>query len=217
MVCRCSSGESSLFNESLLALLVLLLLLPIHSPLVSADSSFPDAAAARYSSSSGTLVVIGVDGGTESVRACCFDAVTGAVIGKSCSSPYTTHHPHPGWAEQDPAAWWECTGRAVRGAVMASLRNSGDGDEKNQCFEICAMAVDTTCCSVVALDADMKPLRPCLLWMDQRSAPQTATILELCRGDPALGVNCNGEGPLSAEWMVSKALWIRVGLRKTLP
>ena len=26
-------------------------------------------------------------------------------------------------------------------------------------YEICSMAVDTTCCSVVALDQNMKPLR----------------------------------------------------------
>ena len=30
----------------------------------------------------------------------------------------------------------------------------------------------------------------------------------LATGDPALGVNCNGAGPVSAEWMIPKALWI---------
>ena len=28
-------------------------------------------------------------------------------------------------------------------------------------------------------------------------------------GDPALLVNCNGEGPLSAEWMIPKSLWLK--------
>jgi ribulose-phosphate 3-epimerase len=45
--------------------------------------------------------------------------------------------------------------------------------------------------------------------MDARSAPQTKEIMEKCQGDPALRVNCGGEGPLSAEWMTPKALWIR--------
>ena len=45
--------------------------------------------------------------------------------------------------------------------------------------------------------------------MDSRSAPQSEHILEHCRGDPALLVNCNGEGPISAEWMTPKALWIK--------
>jgi hypothetical protein len=146
-------------------------------------------------------VVIGVDGGTESIRACCFDAESGKVIGQPCAVPYDTHHPVAGWAEQDPADWYQNLGQAVQGAVRSIPTDYP--------HEICALAMDTTCCSVVALDANDEPLRPSLLWMDQRSAPQTTEIMERCKGDPALSVNCGGEGPLSAEWMTPKALWIR--------
>ena len=147
-------------------------------------------------------LVIGVDGGTESIRACCFDAVTGAVVGKSCAVPYPTYHPRPGWAEQDPADWYQNMGEAVRGAV-----SSVPGD--NEDYEFCSICVDTTCCSVVVLDENKEPIRNCLLWMDSRSAPQTQEIMTKCKGDPALRVNCGGDGPLSAEWMTPKALWIR--------
>ena len=44
--------------------------------------------------------------------------------------------------------------------------------------------------------------------MDARSSAQTKEIMEKCKGNPALQVNCGGEGPLSAEWMICKALWI---------
>jgi ribulose kinase len=44
--------------------------------------------------------------------------------------------------------------------------------------------------------------------MDQRAAPQTRQILKKAKGNPALKVNCGGKGPLSAEWMIPKALWI---------
>jgi len=47
-------------------------------------------------------IVVGIDGGTESIRACCFDAYTGNIIGSSHAVPYKTTHPQPGWAEQDP-------------------------------------------------------------------------------------------------------------------
>jgi hypothetical protein len=50
-------------------------------------------------------IVIGVDGGAESIRACCFDA-TGKAIGEPCAVAYPTQHPAPGWAEQHPA---DCT------------------------------------------------------------------------------------------------------------
>jgi ribulose kinase len=150
-------------------------------------------------------IVVGVDGGTESIRACCFDASTGRVIGKSCAVSYPTFHPQPGWAEQDPEHWFENLGKAVRGAVD-SVQVDNDHDF---IFEICGLCVDTTCCSVVALDKDFNPLRRSLLWMDARSVSQTEEILRRCKGDPALKVNCGGEGPLSAEWMTPKALWIR--------
>eukprot|EP00536_Pseudo-nitzschia_multiseries_P002107 jgi/Psemu1/294700/fgenesh1_pm.28_\ len=149
-------------------------------------------------------LVIGVDGGTESIRACCFDAETGRVVGKSCASPYKTFHPNPGWAEQDPNDWYECLGRSVRSAI-----DSLQKDENDDGYEISCICVDTTCCSVVALDKNNEPLRRCLLWMDARSASQTEQIMEICKGDPALLVNCGGEGPISAEWMTPKALWIR--------
>jgi len=145
-------------------------------------------------------VVIGVDGGTESIRACCFDAGSGEIVGRAFAVPYRTSHPEPGWAEQDPDDWYENLGVAVRHAVNSISVGNHD---------VLAICVDTTCCSVVALDREYRPLRPCLLWMDQRSgASQTKFIMDECKGDPALAVNCGGHGPISAEWMTPKALWI---------
>ena len=48
-----------------------------------------------------------------------------------------------------------------------------------------------------------------MLWMDGRAAEQCDYILEKARGDPSLAVNCGGQGPISAEWMIPKALWIQ--------
>ena len=59
----------------------------------------------------------------------------------------------------------------------------------------------------MALDAEGEALRPCLIWMDMRSAPQTNKVL--ATGDEALRINSKGEGPVSAEWMVPKALWLK--------
>ena len=144
------------------------------------------------------LLVIGVDGGTESIRVCCFDATTGEVVGHACASPYPTYHPHPGWAEQDPRDWYNGLSQAVRQAMESLFFPSH--------YQVAAICMDTTCCSVVALDMNQEPLRPCLLWMDQRSAPQTKEIVQRARGDPAL--NVNGQTSLSAEWLTPKALWL---------
>lgn len=141
-----------------------------------------------------------VDGGTESIRACCFDE-GGTIVGKPCAIPYKTTHPFHAWAEQDPNDWYNCLGEAVRGALDSILPNGRD--------RVRAICIDTTCCSVVAMDQNGSPLRPSLLWMDARSANETTTIMDRCRGDPALKINCDGHGPLSAEWLLPKALWIR--------
>lgn len=55
--------------------------------------------------------------------------------------------------------------------------------------------------------ADGNALRPALLWMDMRSADQAGQVL--ATRDEALHVNSGGAGPVSAEWMVNKALWIK--------
>ena len=185
--------------------LVLALLLFSGSNASSPPSSLP----------SPVDVVIGVDGGTESIRACCFDAKTGHVIGKSHAVPYVTNHPHPGWAEQSPEDWYNNLIGAVRGAVESLPPSSSTS------YNIRAICCDTTCCSVVALSSDYKPLRPCLLWMDARSSKQAKEIMDVANeialstetdileAFPELRVNCNGEGPISAEWLLPKAMWIK--------
>lgn len=59
-----------------------------------------------------------------------------------------------------------------------------------------------------SMSAGGQALRPALLWMDMRSAAQAARVVEGAAGDPALAVNGAGRGPVSAEWMVPKALWL---------
>lgn len=143
-----------------------------------------------------TPYVLGIDGGTESLRARVFD-LSGLSLGDH-AAPYATRFPAPGQAEQDPEAWWAAAGEAVRGAINAA------GVDPAQ---IAALACDTTSCTVVALDEDGAPVRPCLLWMDVRAHREAADVL--ATGDPALRINGGGAGPVSPEWMLPKALWIK--------
>ncbi|MDP6744320.1 MAG: FGGY-family carbohydrate kinase [SAR324 cluster bacterium] len=140
--------------------------------------------------------LLGVDGGTEGLRAGIFD-VFGTPLAYASTS-YQTQFPAPSWAEQDPNDWWDALGKSVRKAI------SDSGISVDQ---IAAMAVDTTCCSVVALDDSGNPVRPALIWMDVRSAEQAEQMV--ATGDDALLINSNGSGPVSAEWMIPKALWIK--------
>ncbi|MDP9138772.1 MAG: FGGY-family carbohydrate kinase, partial [Pseudomonadota bacterium] len=140
--------------------------------------------------------VVGIDGGTESLRAFVFD-LEGRPLG-SAATPYQTEFPQPAWAEQSPHDWWSAAGRSVKGALAKAGVAPSD---------VLALCADTTCCSVVALDRQGEPLRPAMIWMDVRSAAESAAVA--ATRDPFLRVNGNGAGPVSAEWMIPKALWMK--------
>ena len=141
-------------------------------------------------------LMLAIDGGTESLRAAVFD-LEGRKLG-DFASPYQTEFPNPNWAEQDPAHWWKSAGVACKRALVEAGVSGAD---------IAAVCADTTCCTVVFSDDKGNPHRPCQLWMDVRAGEQANKVLET--GDGALRVNGDGAGPVSAEWMVPKALWIK--------
>jgi ribulokinase len=145
--------------------------------------------------------VIGVDGGSESLRAFVFD-LEGDPRG-SHATAYKTDFPQPSWAEQNPEDWWQALSASVK-AALAQAKVAAE--------EVIALCVDTTCCSVVTLDRDGRPLRPAMIWMDVRSARQADAIA--ATKDPALRVNGAGAGPVSAEWMIPKSLWIKENQRE---
>src|SRR5437660_11087602 len=80
------------------------------------------------------------------------------------------------------------------------MRESGSATQ-----EIAGISVDSTTCTVVALDEYDRVLRPAIMWMDVRAADQARRIAQT--GDAAL--KYNGFAKVSAEWMPCKALWLR--------
>src|SRR5438046_9636540 len=98
--------------------------------------------------------VIGIDGGTESLRAHVFD-ITGRSVGGAVSY-YDTVFPAPGRAEQDPRDWWRDLGEAVRGAVRSAAIDARD---------ITALALDTPSATVVVADEAGAPLRAAIPWL----------------------------------------------------
>eukprot|EP00958_Prasinococcus_capsulatus_P007884 scaffold735_cov376-Prasinococcus_capsulatus_cf.AAC.26 len=74
----------------------------------------------------GDKYVLGIDGGTESLRATIFDK-HGKALGTGVA-PYATIFPKPSWAEQDPQAWWKAL-RSTRSPlgkhVSGSSRSAG--------------------------------------------------------------------------------------------
>ena len=140
------------------------------------------------------VFVIGIDGGTESIRVGLFDLEGNLILARQ--KAYETQFPQSGWAEQEPEDWWA----ALRAAMAALLKDSGVAPEA-----IKGIGLDATCCTVVFLDEMMNPLRKALLWMDVRAGREAQFIGE--SGHAAL--KYNGNGNVSAEWMPCKALWVK--------
>ncbi|HEV8044358.1 MAG TPA: FGGY family carbohydrate kinase, partial [Rubrobacter sp.] len=138
--------------------------------------------------------VLGIDYGTESVRVGIFDLEGTPVV--FAGETYSLKHPYSGWAEQDPDEWWSCLVKATRRAL-------DEGHVSSE--EIAGLSVDATTCTVVAVDKKDKVLRPAIMWMDVRAVDQAIRVQET--EDPAL--KYNGFARVSAEWMPSKALWLK--------
>ncbi|MFW6180303.1 MAG: FGGY-family carbohydrate kinase [Spirochaetota bacterium] len=134
------------------------------------------------------------DFGTESVRGGLFEP--GGKMVYTAAREYGTRFPRSGWAEQSPEEWWRCFLEAARDIAGRSGVSPGD---------IAAMAVDTTSCTVLALDREFRPVRDALLWMDVRAYEQAKRIAGA--GHDIL--RYNGFGSVSAEWMPCKALWLK--------
>lgn len=138
--------------------------------------------------------LLGIDFGTESVRVGVVDPQGWPAAIATRTYPLT--HPGPGLAEQDPDDWWA----ALVGACNEAVVMSGIAPE-----EIVGVSLDATAATVVAVDADGRPLRPAIMWMDVRATEEAKRIE--ATGDPAL--KYHGFGPVSAEFGLPKALWIK--------
>jgi FGGY-family pentulose kinase len=136
--------------------------------------------------------LIGVDVGTQSVRSCLFDLDGGVVA--SASRPLATTFPKPAWAEQDPEAWWRGAVETLKEVLQVSRVNPR---------EIAALSYDCTACTVVALTEDGTPLRPALLWMDERAHAEAEEVSAVAH--EALRY-CGGK--ISPQWMIPKGRWL---------
>ncbi len=101
--------------------------------------------------------ILAIDVGTQSIRALAFDP-RGEVVAAARVpiEPYVS--PHPGWAEQDPELYWRAIGEACA-ALWAGGFDRGS---------LAGVALTTQRATVVVLDADGRPLRPAIVWLDQR-------------------------------------------------
>ena len=102
--------------------------------------------------------LLAIDNGTQSVRALLFD-LEGNLLCKARVPlvPYVS--PQPGWAEQDPEVYWAAVCQACRALLSESPVPAGS---------IAGVALTTQRATMVNVDRSGRPLRPAIVWLDQR-------------------------------------------------
>jgi len=111
-------------------------------------------------------LILSIDAGTQSIRAALVE-LRGRIrlLVKTPLAPCLS--PQPGWAEQRPEYYWETLCLTTR-----ELFRQFAGDPAS----IRAVALTTQRGTVIDVDRDGKPLRPAILWLDERKADERGIV-----------------------------------------
>ncbi len=101
--------------------------------------------------------LLAIDNGTQSVRALLFDP-RGNLLAKQRIPIEPYYSSAPGLAEQDPEAFWRAVCEACQGLWAQGVDKTS----------IAAVALTTQRSTVINVDENGKPLRPAIVWLDQR-------------------------------------------------
>jgi xylulokinase len=143
--------------------------------------------------------LLGYDVGSSSVKASLVDADTGLTVGAA-------HSPteemgmlavQPGWAEQDPALWWEHAVKALQGALKQSGVNPA---------AIAAIGISYQMHGLVCVDKNQDVLRPSIIWCDSRAVEIGKDASKALGEGYALQHLLNSPGNFTA----SKLRWVKL-------
>ncbi len=111
-------------------------------------------------------LLLAIDNGTQSLKALLFDPQGNLVARQQVHfRPYFSDQ--PGWAEQDPQVFWDALCKACRKLI---------GQTGIDTYRIAGVSVTTQRGTVVNVDKNGAPLRPAILWLDQRKCGDIAPL-----------------------------------------
>ena len=133
--------------------------------------------------------LVGLDVGTTGVKAVAISPA-GEVLARA-EEEFPLATPKPGWAEQDPEDWWRASEDALARLGVAKPAGIGLSGQMH---------------GLVCLGQDGRPLRPAILWNDQRTAAECAEIEERVGLERLIGLTGNRALP---GFTAPKLLWLR--------
>lgn len=110
--------------------------------------------------------LLAIDNGTQSVRALLFD-LRGHLIEKAQVNLNNYEQPKPGWMEHDPEEFWRSLCAACRMLWSTTAARPQ---------QVRGVIITTQRGTVINLDEQGRPLRPAIIWADQRRAAARARL-----------------------------------------
>jgi xylulokinase len=140
-------------------------------------------------------LLLGLDVSTTATKAVLVDG-SGTVVGVG-SSAYGLETPRPLWAEQDPNLWTEAAPRSIERALEAAATDASAVE---------AVGLTGQMHGLVLVDEDGEPLRPAILWNDQRAAAECDEMRERLGLEHLVAITGNDAFP---GFTAPKLLWVR--------
>jgi len=139
---------------------------------------------------------IGHDLGTGGNKAVLVDT-SGQLLATAFAS-YDLQQPQAGWAEQDPAAWWQ----AVADCTRAVVRDSGVAPA-----EVAAITFAGQMLCLVPMRGDGTPTRAAISWLDHRGDDEARRLIRRMGGATIVSALA-GALPTGKD-LVAKIAWLR--------
>lgn len=109
-------------------------------------------------------LILAIDNGTQSVRALVFD-LHGKLLVKARIPIEPYFSTAPGLAEQRPGYFWEALCQACQSLWAMLAQGEAPGVSRER---LAGVALTTQRSTVINLDKNCEPLRPAIVWLDQR-------------------------------------------------
>ncbi|MFN8631519.1 MAG: FGGY family carbohydrate kinase [Chloroflexota bacterium] len=138
--------------------------------------------------------VLTLDQGTSSLKAALWRE-DGVVLAEALEA-YELSRPAPTWAEIDPARWWDALCTATR-AVLAQAAVAAD--------DVACVALDGIGWTLVATDADLRPVVPAMTWLDRRAEAEAEALRARPDAETLVDLDANR---IDAAYLTPKVAWL---------
>ncbi|EMH2962301.1 FGGY-family carbohydrate kinase [Burkholderia multivorans] len=143
--------------------------------------------------------VIGVDIGTQSTKALLVDR-HGTIVAQRAAG-YRPDTPKPLWAEQWPQVWFDAVLDCIAGCVDEARTR---GVRADAIRAVCVSSLYGG--SGIPVDRDMRPIHPCLIWMDRRATAEVERVNADVDVERLHAITGNG---IDSYYGFTKMLWLR--------